>query len=199
MRDPTSRQPGPDPGRLLDRGEGGRHLPDRGRDRRRAAARGGLRGGARGRRAPGPRRPLEGQIADLLQARVRRPARVGLAAAPSGRPRRPTAGSRSAPTPTPVSCPASPPSARPRAGRRPATLMETTMKRSAEGELPLGLHAVPDQRLRRRRRDEPGRLRGLLLPAPAWPTTPTRSTPGSAPRRSASGWPSGSRGTRRCA
>ena len=32
-----------------------------------------------------------------------------------------------------------------------------------QGRVPLGLHAVPDQRLRLRGGDEPGRLRGLLL------------------------------------
>ena len=42
-------------------------------------------------------------------------------------------------------------------------LLSRAMERSAEGRVPLGLHAVPDQRLRGRGRDEPGRLRGLLL------------------------------------
>ena len=52
------------------------------------------------------------------------------------------------------------------------------MRRRAEGEPPLGLHAVPDQRLRRRRRDEPGASSRTSTSAPAWPTTTTRSTPG---------------------
>ena len=42
------------------------------------------------------------------------------------------------------------------------------------GRLPLVLHALPDQRLRVRGRDEPGRLRGLLLRRLPGRPTPTR-------------------------
>ena len=48
VRDPRVEQPRPHPGPLLHRGEGGRHLRDRGPHRRRAADRRRLRGGPRG-------------------------------------------------------------------------------------------------------------------------------------------------------
>ena len=73
------------------------------------------------------------------------------------------------------------------------------MERSAEGEYRWVVHAVPDQRLRLRGRDEPAPTTRTSTTAPASPTTPTRSAPGSAPRRRPSGSPSGSRGARRCA
>ena len=82
------------------------------------------------------------------------------------------------------------------AKRRTATrqLMEKTLSARRGGDPPLGLHALPDQRLRRRRRDEPGRVRGLLLPRLPGRMTPTRSAPGSAPPRSARASPSGPQG-----
>ena len=119
---PAGRQPGPDPGPLLDRGQGGRDLRDRGLDRRRAADRRRLRGGpARRAGIPVVAISFEGQAATFFKHAsdaqlewVSPLARVGGRA-------RPTAGSRSAPTPTPASSPASPPSARPSAARRPGT------------------------------------------------------------------------------
>ena len=141
-----------------------------------------------------PRRPGR----RLLQARLRRAARMDLAASPSGWSTTPTCGSRSAPAPTPASSPGSRPSARPAARRRPATLMNAGDGAQRRGRLPLVLHALPDQRLRLRGGDEPRRLRGLLL----------RRLPGRRRRPAdrleaglggdASGWPSGSRATRRC-
>ena len=62
---------------------------------------------------------------------------------------------------------------------------------------PLVADAVPDARLRGRGGHVARRLRGLLLRAPAWPTTPTRSPPGSASPTRSSAWPSGSRARRR--
>ena len=76
-------------------------------------------------------------------------------------------------------------------------LMELTMRRAAEGDAPLGLHAVPDQRLRLGCRDEPRASSRTSTSAPAWPTTATRSTPGSRRRTSATGSRTGSRATRR--
>ena len=61
--------------------------------------------------------------------------------------------------------------------RRAATreLMQTMMQRSSDGRAPLGRDDVPDQRPRRRRRDEPRATSRTSTTAPAWPTTPTRS------------------------
>ena len=67
---------------------------------------------------PGRRAVVRGPAPRPSSSALRRPARVGLADSPSGRPRRPTAGSRSAPTPTPASSRGVPPSARRSAGRR---------------------------------------------------------------------------------
>ena len=100
---PAGRQPGEDPGRLLDQGRRGRHVPDRGPDGRRAAGRGGLRGGAEGRRAArssrcsfeASRRPSSSTPPTRSSSGSRR-SRVGGRGVP-------TAGSRSAPTPTPAS------------------------------------------------------------------------------------------------
>ena len=130
----------------------------------RAADRGRLRGGARGRRPPGRRRCRSRGRPRLLRARLGRAARLGLAAGGVGgrggrlpdRDRRRHQHARALRR--------SPRSARPRRQAATRQLMETTMRRAAEGDAPLGLHALPDQRLRLRRRDEPGRVRGLLLP-----------------------------------
>ena len=51
-----------------------------------------------------------------------------------------------------------------RAQKARKPLMETSMKRAAEGELPLVADAVPDARLRVRGRHVARRVRGLLLP-----------------------------------
>ena len=161
---PSRRQPGPDPGSLLDRGQGGRDLPDRRAHRRRAPDRRRLRGGSPGRRASGGRDLGRRAGRDLLQACLGRPARVGLAPCRVGgrrvrlpdRDRRRDQHSgavRSSPG-APIEAPQGdpPPDGEDLAPRR-------------RGDAPVGLHPVPDQWLRRRRRDEPGRVRGLLLPS----------------------------------
>ncbi len=165
MRDPRVAEPGEDPRRLLDRGQGGRDLPDRGPVGRRAADRRRLRGGPRGRRPPGrracrsraSRRPTSSDASDAQLEWISPLSRVGRRA-------RPTAGSRSAPTRTRASSPASPPERQTQRQAATRELMETTMRARGRGRAPLGLHALPDQRLRLRRRDEPARVRGLLLP-----------------------------------
>ena len=133
MRDPRVGEPGEDPRRLLDPGQGGRDLPDRGPERRRAADRRGLRGGPGGRRPPGRRDVVRRASSRLLRARLRRPARVDLAARSSGPPRRPTAGSRSAPTRTRARSLRVPPERQTKRQAATRPLMESTMKRSAEG------------------------------------------------------------------
>ena len=62
------------------------------------------------------------------------------------------------------SSPGSRPSARRMRQAATRELMKRMMERAAEGTASLGLHALSDQRLRLGRRDEPARLRGLLLP-----------------------------------
>ena len=172
---------------------------DRRRERRRAAAAGDLRGGAEGGRQPDPERRARRPVGRLLQARLRRPARVGLAVRRSGWSRTPTSASRSAPAPTPRELSggaARAPDPAPGGDRRADGAGDEAQRR---GRLPLVLHALPDQRLRLRGRDEPGRLRGLLL----------RRLPGRRRRPAhrleaglggdASACPSGSRATRRSA
>ena len=121
MRDPRAGRAGEDPGRLLDRGQGGRGRLDRRRERRRAAAAGRLRGGAEGRRPSGPQRRPRGPDRGLLQARLATPSWNGSLPLPSGWSTTPTCGSRSAPAPTPASSRECRRSARPCASRSPAT------------------------------------------------------------------------------
>ena len=59
-------------------------------------------------------------------------------------------------------------------------LMQAMMKRAAEGEHRWVGTMYPDQRLRRRRGDEPAPTSRTSTSAPASPTTPIRSEPGSA-------------------
>ena len=117
----ASREPGPDPGSLLRRAEGGRHLPDRRAFRRRAPDHRGLRGGPQGRGASGGFDVRRGAGRDVLQARLGRSAASGSRLWPSGRPRSPIAGSGSAPTRTLGSYPACPRRGRPSAVPRPGT------------------------------------------------------------------------------
>ena len=73
-------------------------------------------------------------------------------------------------------------------------LMETMMRRTRRGRVPLEPDAVPDARLRGRGRHVAGRLRGLLLPRLPVRPRRTRSARGaSSPRRRAA-WRSGSTG-----
>ena len=162
MSDPRVAEPGEDPGRLLDRGEGGRGRLDRRRERRGAAAAGGLRGGAEGRRQPGPQRRPRRPDRRLLQARLRRPAGMDLALRRvDGRQRRRAdRDRRQHQHPRALRGAAGAPDAAPVGHRRPDDAGDEAQRR---GRLPLVLHALPDQRLRLGGGDEPGRLRRLLL------------------------------------
>ena len=142
----------------------GRHLPDRGPDRGRAAGRGGLRGGLDGRRAPDRLAVASTASRPPTSARLRRPARVDLAALELGGRGVGLPDRDLAPTPTPASSPGSRPSARRSASAATRELMETMMERSAEGEhrwvgtlYPTNAYASDAEMSLRR-------LRGLLLP-----------------------------------
>src|SRR4051794_10752975 len=72
-------EPGKDPGRLLDQGEGGGGRLHRRRECCRPAAVGGLRGGAEGGRQPGPERRPRRADRRLLQTRLRQATGMDLA------------------------------------------------------------------------------------------------------------------------
>ena len=78
-----------------------------------------------------------------------------------------------------------------------APLMGAMMERAAAGEHRWALTIFPTNAYAAGRFDEPRRLRGLLLRAPASPTPRTRSPPGRPPPRRPIGWRSGSRAARR--
>ena len=159
---PQSGEPGEDPGRLLDQGESGRGGLDRRRGRRRAPAAGDLRRGAEGGRPPDPQRRPRRAGGDLLRERQRRAARVGLAAdGVDGRQRRRAdRRRRQRQHARTLEDPAGAPDPAPDRDRPGAEPDDGAQRRR---RFPLVLHAVPDQRLRLGGRDEPRRLRGLLL------------------------------------
>ena len=70
------------------------------------------------------------------------------------------------------------PSRQARAQKARKPLIETIDAPRRRGRAPLGAHPLPDPGLRGRGRHVARPLRGLLLRAPAWSTTPTRSPPG---------------------
>ena len=86
--------------------------------------------------------------------------------------------------------------ARAQKARKP--LMETSMQRAAEGDAPLGAHALPHRGLRRRGGHVAARVRGLLLRGvPGRRRRPGHGV-GAPVRRGEAGWPSGSTGAARC-
>ena len=146
---------------------------------------------------PGPQRRPRRADRRLLQARLRRPAGMDLALRRvDGRQRRRAdRDRRQHQHPRALRRAAGAPDAAPVGHRRPDGAGDEAQRR---GRFPLVLHALPDQRLRLRGGDEPGRLRRLLL----------RRLPGRR-RRPAErlearlggdrcAWRSGSRATRRC-
>ena len=141
---------------------------------------------------------LDGPDRRLLQARLRRAARVDLAVRRvDGRQRRRADRDRRQHQHA-RALRRSPPERQTLRQSATGDLMNAGDGAQRRGRLPLVLHALPDQRLRLRGGDEPGRLRGLLL----------RRLPRRRRRPAdrleaglggdASAWPSGSRATRRC-